>query len=73
MAIMGPSGAGKSSMLNCLSLRNRSFEGCVLLNGKPADDQYSLISGFVHQDDLFIPLLTVKEHLLFQARLRMDK
>ncbi len=25
LAIMGPSGAGKTSLLNCLSLRNRSF------------------------------------------------
>lgn len=25
LAIMGPSGAGKTSLLNCLSLRNRSY------------------------------------------------
>lgn len=26
LAIMGPSGAGKTSLLNCLSLRNKSFK-----------------------------------------------
>ena len=31
------------------------------------------VSGYVQQDDLFIPSLTVREHLIFQARVRMDK
>lgn len=26
LAIMGPSGAGKTSLLNCLSLRNKSYK-----------------------------------------------
>ena len=31
------------------------------------------VSGYVQQDDLFIPSLTVREHLIFQARVRMDR
>lgn len=30
------------------------------------------LSGFVHQDDLFIGMLTVKEHLTFMAHLKCD-
>lgn len=72
VAIMGASGAGKTSFLNCLSLRNKSFEGFVLVNGSRADENLSLISGFVQQEDLFIPTLTVREHLEYQAILRME-
>ena len=31
------------------------------------------VSAYVQQEDLFIPSLSVREHLLFQSRLRMDK
>ncbi|KAF2362505.1 ABC transporter-like, partial [Trinorchestia longiramus] len=31
------------------------------------------LAGYVHQHDLFVGSLTVKEHLMFMARLRMDK
>ena len=31
------------------------------------------VSAYVQQDDLFIGTLTVKEHLTFQALVRMDK
>ena len=30
------------------------------------------VSAYVQQDDLFIGTLTVKEHLIFQALVRMD-
>ena len=30
------------------------------------------MSAYIQQDDLFISTLTVREHLNFQARLRMD-
>lgn len=29
-------------------------------------------AGFVYQEDLFIPTMTVKEHLTFHAMVRMD-
>nr|UOU03353.1 ATP-binding cassette subfamily G-like 2 [Brachionus rubens] len=78
LAIMGSSGAGKTTLVNVLNFRNRDglkFTGDIRLNGcqvKSIDDVRS-VSSYVQQDDLFIGYLTVKEHLLFQAMLRMDK
>jgi ABC-type multidrug transport system ATPase subunit len=50
-------------------------EGEVKLNGKVIESIHTMssVSGYVQQDDLFIGTLKVKEHLLFQAMLRMDK
>jgi len=73
VAIMGASGAGKTSLLNCLARRNKRFTGQVFVNGEPAADSLSSLSGFVQQEDLFIPTLTVREQLMFQAILRMDR
>lgn len=39
-------------------------EGDVRVNGKKIEMKYiKQISGFVYQDDLFVPTLTVTEHL----------
>jgi ABC-type multidrug transport system ATPase subunit len=78
LAIMGASGAGKTTLLNVLNFRNRGqlkIEGEIMLNGCSIKSvgQLSSISGYVQQDDLFVGYLTVKEHLIFQAMLRMDK
>jgi ABC-type multidrug transport system ATPase subunit len=78
LAIMGASGAGKTTLLNGLNFRNRGqlkIEGEIMLNGRSVKSiaQLSAISGYVQQDDLFVGYLTVKEHLTFQAMLRMNK
>uniref|UniRef100_A0AAV1TAD2 ABC transporter domain-containing protein n=1 Tax=Peronospora matthiolae TaxID=2874970 RepID=A0AAV1TAD2_9STRA len=73
LVIMGPSGAGKSSLLDCLSGRNSAVQGDVLLNGHPWSDTTKRFASYVMQDDLFYPTITVKEHLVFQANLRMGK
>uniref|UniRef100_M4BS98 ABC transporter domain-containing protein n=1 Tax=Hyaloperonospora arabidopsidis (strain Emoy2) TaxID=559515 RepID=M4BS98_HYAAE len=70
---MGPSGAGKSSLLDCISGRNSAVKGDVLLNGHPWSDTTKRFASYVMQDDLFYPTITVKEHLVFQANLRMGK
>lgn len=72
MAVMGSSGAGKSTFLDCVSLRNQQFSGNVYINGKPADEKYYFMTGFVYQEDLFIPTMTVREHLTFHAMVRMN-
>jgi ABC-type branched-subunit amino acid transport system ATPase component len=69
---------GKTTLLNALNLRNRGalkVDGEIRVNGKLVTslEDISSISGYVQQDDLFIGYLTVKEHLLFQAMLRMSK
>ena len=75
---MGASGSGKTTLLNVLNFRNRSrlkINGDVRINGKLVEtiEEISTFSGYVQQDDLFIGSLKVKEHLLFQARLKMDR
>ncbi|OQR96646.1 ATP-binding Cassette (ABC) Superfamily [Thraustotheca clavata] len=71
VAIMGPSGAGKSSLLDILSGRVKDFNGSVLVNGQKWDRRMTQCTCYVIQDDLFYHTLTVKEHLLYQADLRM--
>ncbi|KAJ0389069.1 hypothetical protein ATCC90586_010746 [Pythium insidiosum] len=70
---MGPSGAGKSSLLDCISGRNGSAEGSITVNGEPWSKSMKRLASYVMQDDLFYQTITVREHLVFQARLRMDK
>ena len=77
LAIRGASGSGKTTLLNVLNFRNRgtlNIEGQVRVNGKLVGSvaEMASISGYVQQDDLFIGSLTVREHLIFQAMLRMD-
>ncbi|KAL8007174.1 putative AAA+ ATPase domain, ABC transporter, G1 [Plasmopara halstedii] len=73
LVIMGPSGAGKSSLLDCISGRNKAVEGAIYVNGQPWDDAKKRLASYVMQDDLFYQTITVKEHLVFQAKLRMGK
>ncbi|GFY43706.1 protein white [Trichonephila inaurata madagascariensis] len=76
MAIMGASGAGKTTLLNVLTNRNLRLldvHGEVLVNGQSVGESITKLSAYVQQDDLFIGTLSVREHLVFQALLRMDK
>ncbi|GLE06465.1 hypothetical protein PINS_up015712 [Pythium insidiosum] len=71
LVIMGPSGAGKSTLLDCISGRNPLVQGDVCINGSAWTAATRRLASFIYQDDLFYETLTVREHLLFQARLRM--
>lgn len=73
LALMGASGAGKSSLLDCISLRNHRFEGCVYLDRKPVDTHFFSTTAYVHQVDLFFATLTVREHLTFHAMVRVKQ
>ncbi|XP_071442996.1 protein white [Hetaerina americana] len=79
LAILGSSGAGKTTLLNALTFRTTPavvIEGGLrALNGAPLASSHALasLSAYVQQDDLFIGTLTVREHLVFQALVRMDK
>eukprot|EP00111_Clytia_hemisphaerica_P021823 TCONS_00064161-protein len=75
LAIMGASGAGKTTLLNVLSnqnVNNMRVGGKIQVNGKSMKSKIKNISAYCQQEDLFIGTLTVKEHLTFQALLRMD-
>ncbi|KAL2162749.1 hypothetical protein VTH06DRAFT_6585 [Thermothelomyces fergusii] len=73
-AIMGPSGCGKTTFLNVLARRpiNKATHvgGQVLINGvRVSDGVFRHVTAFVQDHDTFIGALTVKETLLFAARL----
>ncbi|KAK9886095.1 hypothetical protein WA026_014885 [Henosepilachna vigintioctopunctata] len=76
LVLMGSSGAGKTTLLNCVTFRNiksLKITGLVQVNGVPTSQkELASQSAYVQQDDLFVPCLTVKEHMIFQAMLRMD-
>jgi ATP-binding cassette subfamily G (WHITE) protein 2 len=72
--IMGPSGAGKTSLLDCLAGRKTVgvVTGSVRINGRAmTPKQLRLLSGYVVQEDILPPMLSVRECLDFQARLRV--
>ena len=72
-ALMGPSGAGKTSLLDCLACRKpmHRVEGTITVNGRPCPGHRMRdVSGYVPQHDVLPGVLTVREHLLFHARLR---
>lgn len=76
LAIVGPSGTGKSSLLRIISgrIKDKDFDPkSVLIHGfcmtSPA--QLRKICGFVTQEDNLLPLLTVKETLMFSAKFRL--
>ncbi|TMW61232.1 hypothetical protein Poli38472_013695 [Pythium oligandrum] len=73
VVIMGPSGAGKSSLMDCISGRKPGVEGSITVNGEPWSKKLKHVASYVMQDDLFCQTITVREHLMLQAHLRMGK
>ena len=76
MAIMGSSGAGKSTLMNVLTRRNikgLKIKGRVSVNGMEVKEDISRISAYIQQNDVFVGALTVQEHLLFHAKLKLSK
>ncbi len=72
-AIMGPSGCGKTTLLECISLRNRRFDGTVHFDGKaPGGDAFT-VSVLVHQKELLFGFMTPREYLIFHALARMER
>jgi len=73
-ALMGVSGAGKTTLLDLLAGRKTSgkIEGEILVNGHLLDRlTFSRLSGYVEQRDLHNPTSTVRETLMFAAKLRL--
>ena len=73
-AVMGPSGSGKTTFLNVLCGRATYGDmlGSIRINGRAGRvDQFRTLFGFVPQDDIVFPDLTVRENLRFSAALRL--
>jgi ABC-type multidrug transport system ATPase subunit len=74
-AIMGPSGCGKSTLLKILNGEMLPTEGRVEIFGLDLveDNEYlRTVIGYVPQDDIVHPELTVEQAINFAARLRLD-
>ncbi|GAB7358916.1 hypothetical protein MBLNU230_g4136t1 [Neophaeotheca triangularis] len=70
--IMGGSGAGKSTFMNVLMGKAITTAGTVKINGWVKDmKKYKKLIGYVPQDDIVFPELTVRENILHSARCRL--
>ncbi|KAL8679469.1 MAG: hypothetical protein Q9186_004245 [Xanthomendoza sp. 1 TL-2023] len=70
--VMGASGAGKSTFVNVLMGKQALTGGTTKINGVPGDiKKYKKIIGYVPQDDIVLPELTVRENILHSARIRL--
>lgn len=73
-AILGGSGSGKTTLLNVLA--NRYDKKSYQINGELSFDNVIGVSsniGYVTQSDYLLPFLTVKETILFAAKMRLSK
>ncbi|XP_024977235.1 ABC transporter G family member 9-like [Cynara cardunculus var. scolymus] len=72
LAMLGPSGCGKTTLLTALGGRlGGKLGGTIKYNGKPFSSIMKRNTGFVTQDDVLYPHLTVIETLVFTALLRL--
>ncbi len=74
VALMGGTGSGKSSLLNALCGRAYygKVSGKVFVNGNESKiEEQQAVIGFVPQEDIVYPDLTVKENLLYAGRLTL--
>lgn len=74
LAMLGPSGSGKTTLVTALAGRlNGKLSGTVSYNGDPFTSSVKRKTGFVTQDDVLYPHLTVMETLTYTALLRLPK
>ncbi|XP_057814737.2 ABC transporter G family member 22 [Cryptomeria japonica] len=74
LAMMGPSGSGKTTLLSLLGGRNHQhMTGEVTYNELPFHKSLKRRIGFVTQDDVLYPHLTVSETLMYAALLMLPK
>ncbi|KAE8681072.1 ABC transporter G family member 9 [Hibiscus syriacus] len=72
LAMLGPSGSGKTTLLTALGGRlGGHLTGAITYNGKPFSDSMKRNTGFVTQDNVLYPHLTVTETLVFTALLQL--
>ena len=74
VAIIGGSGAGKSTILNCMCGYLEPAAGEVTINGTNLYQNFEALKktfGYVPQSDIVYDNLTVRDMLLYTARLRL--
>jgi ABC-type multidrug transport system ATPase subunit/pSer/pThr/pTyr-binding forkhead associated (FHA) protein len=73
LAVLGPTGAGKSTLLKALTGFRPADHGSVLYNGRDVYGAFAELRnriGYVPQDDILHPQLSVRSALDYAARLR---
>ncbi|KAJ8774623.1 hypothetical protein K2173_017069 [Erythroxylum novogranatense] len=74
LAMLGPSGSGKTTLLTALAGRLfGKLSGRITYNGHPFSSTMKRKTGFVRQDDVLYPHLTVLETLTYAALLRLPR
>jgi len=74
VALMGPSGCGKSTLLKTLNGDNPASTGNIEIHGYNLKEKYDLLKrkiGYVPQDDIVHPNLTIEESLYYASKLRL--
>lgn len=75
-ALVGCSGAGKTTLMDVLAGRKTGgyIEGDIKISGYPKEQRtFARISGYVEQNDIHSPQVTVEESLWFSSSLRLPK
>lgn len=75
-ALVGASGAGKTTLMDVLAGRKTGgyIEGEIRISGHPKEQRtFARISGYVEQNDIHSPQVTVEESLIFSSALRLPK
>lgn len=75
-ALVGASGAGKTTLMDVLAGRKTGgyIEGDIRISGHPkVQETFARISGYVEQNDIHSPQVTVEESLWFSSTLRLPK
>lgn len=75
-ALVGASGAGKTTLLDVLAGRKTGgyIEGDIRISGHPKEQQtFARVAGYVEQNDIHSPQVTVFESLWFSSYLRLPK
>jgi ABC-type multidrug transport system ATPase subunit/pSer/pThr/pTyr-binding forkhead associated (FHA) protein len=73
LAVLGPTGAGKSTLIRALTGARPADNGTVLYNGRDVYGAFAELRnriGYVPQDDILHPQLSVRSALDYAARLR---
>ncbi|KAF1325605.1 Multidrug resistance protein abc superfamily, partial [Globisporangium splendens] len=73
LLITGTSAAESKMLLECIGGRNASVQGSIGMNGMLWTRKMKRYISYVIEEDLFYETITVREHLIFQARLRLGK
>uniref|UniRef100_A0A1I8GFM7 ABC transporter domain-containing protein n=1 Tax=Macrostomum lignano TaxID=282301 RepID=A0A1I8GFM7_9PLAT len=70
-AVMGPSGSGKTTLLHSLCGRLPLDSGCLKLGRQAVSRKTQKGFGYVTQEDVFFPQLTLRQMLQFTAEVRL--